>query len=414
MEIAADRSLHALADENIPFAREALATVVGGPQGGVERVPGRPLQPADAARADVLWVRSVTPVGPALLAEAQRLQFVGSATAGTDHVDRAFLRERGIAFAHAPGSNASSVADYVVAALLAVAARHEESHRGGRDARPLRGKTAAVVGCGAVGSRVARRLEALGLRVLRNDPPLAEVAEVADREGRSHDFRRLEAVLAAADVVTLHTPLTREGPHPSFHLMDEDRLAALPPGAWLVNTARGAVMDGGALGAALEAGHVGAAVLDVWPGEPTPDPALAALADVATPHIAGYAFDGKVRGTEMLYRALCEYLGVAPRWYAEDVLAAGDDTFQLNAPDPSLSETAWLDALTRQMYDVRADDRRLRAALEKPAGERGAAFTALRREYPRRRAFSRYRLAGDRVPPARREAVEEGLGIRVM
>ncbi|PSQ92858.1 MAG: hypothetical protein BRD52_03630 [Bacteroidetes bacterium SW_4_67_19] len=138
----------ALADENIPFACEALGTVAA----EVRCAPRGGLTPADVARADVLWVRSVTPVGPELLEDARRLQFVGSATAGTDHVDRAFLRRRGIAFAHAPGSNAPSVADYVVAALLAVAARREEA---------LRGKTAAVVGCGEVGSRVARRLEAL-------------------------------------------------------------------------------------------------------------------------------------------------------------------------------------------------------------------------------------------------------------
>ena len=391
-----ERPLHALADENIPFAREALGTVAE-----VQRVAGRTLHPADAEAADVLWVRSVMPVGPALLARARRLQFVGSATAGTEHVDRALLRERGIAFAHAPGSNASSVADYVVAALLAVAVRREES---------LRGKTAAVVGCGAVGSRVARRLEALGLHVLRNDPPLAEKAE---REGRLHDFRPLPEVLAAAEVVTLHTPLTREGPHPTFRLIDEDAFAALPPGAWLINTARGTVVDPQALSRALEEGFLGAAVLDVWPGEPTPDPALVQQADLATPHIAGYAFDGKVRGTEMLYRALCEHLDVTPRWHAEDVLAASGAAFQLSAPASSLPEAAWLSALACQMYDVRADDKRLRAVLERPADERGAVFTALRRDYPRRRTFARYCIAGDDVPPARREAVTRGLGIKL-
>jgi len=390
----------ALADENIPFACEALGTVAA----EVRCAPRGGLTPADVAGADVLWVRSVTPVGPELLEDARRLQFVGSATAGTDHVDRAFLRRRGIAFAHAPGSNAPSVADYVVAALLAVAARREEA---------LRGKTAAVVGCGEVGSRVARRLEALGLRVLRNDPPRAEAAE---REGRAHDFRPLDDVLPAADIATLHTPLTTGGAHPTRHLLGEDRLAAMPAGAWLVNTARGGVVDGAALRAVRESEHLGAAVLDVWPGEPAPDPALVARADVATPHIAGYAFDGKVRGTAMLYRALCEHLGTAPQWHAEDVLAAPGDAFRLSgAPGASFGETMALDALARQMYDVRTDDRRLRRALDAASSteERAAAFAQLRRDYPRRRAFARYCLAGESVPPARRVAVEEGLGVRL-
>ena len=389
-------TLRALADENIPFAREALGTVAA----EVRRAPGSAVAPADVAGADVLWVRSVTPVSPGLLKGARRLRFVGSATAGTDHVDRAFLREQGIAFAHAPGSNAPSVADYVMTALLAVAARREEA---------LRGKTAAVVGCGAVGSRVARRLEALGLRVLRNDPPRAE------REAPAHhDFRPLAEALAEADVATLHTPLTESGPHPTRRLIGEDQLAALPAGAWLVNTARGGVVDGTALAAALEDGHLGAAVLDVWPAEPAPSPALVRAADVATPHIAGYAFDGKVRGTAMLYRALCDHLGVAPQWDAEDVLAAEDDAFQLDAPDASLGEVAWLDALARQMYDLRADDRRLRHAVAGgDAEERAAAFTRLRRDYPRRRAFSRHRVAAGEEPLAWQEAAEEGLGVRL-
>lgn len=408
-----DRRLHIVADENIPFAREALEAL-----GGVRLLPGRRMDAAAVADADALWVRSVTPVGPELLA-GSRVGFVGSATAGTDHVDRAYLREQGIAFAHAPGSNASSVADYVMAALLAVAARKEEPHHRGYDARPLRAKTAGVVGCGHVGSRVARRLEALGLRVLRNDPPLAEEAA---RDGRAHDFVSLERVLAEADLVTLHTPLTRAGPHPTFHLLDADALAAMQHGAWLVNTARGAVVDGTALEEALHGGTLAAAVLDVWEDEPTPDPALAARADVATPHIAGYAYDGKVEGTAMLYRALCQHLDVEPRWFAEDVLRTDGDrvaratAFRLTAPDPSLAETPWLHALARQLYDVRRDDRALRDALGAPdpgAPDSGAAFQRLRRDYPRRRAFARHRIRESDVPPARRTAVAEGLGVQL-
>lgn len=389
-----NRPLHAVADENIPFARQALGTL-----GRVRLLPGRQIAAAEVEAADVLWVRSVTPVGPALL-EGSRVRFVGSATAGTDHVDRAYLRRRGIAFAHAPGANAASVADYVVAALLAVAARRKA---------PLRGKTAGVVGCGQVGRRVARRLQGLGLGVLKNDPPLATEAE---RAGQTHDFVSLGKVLSEAALVTLHTPLARAGPHPTFHLFDADKLSAMRPGAWLVNTARGGVVDGAALREALRGGPLAAAVLDVWENEPTPDAALAARTDVATPHIAGYAYDGKVEGTAMLYRALCQHLGTEPRWSAEKMLRAEDDTFRLHAPDASLAETPWLDALARQMYDVRRDDRALREALRAP--DAGTAFQRLRRDYPPRRAFARYHLRADEVPPERRAAVAEGLGVRLV
>jgi len=394
--------LRVLADANILFAEEAF-----GRYGTVRRMPGRAITRADVAAVDVLLVRSVTPVGGALL-KGTPVRFVGSATAGTDHVDEAWLRARGIAFASAPGSNASSVVDYVLAALLALAAERGEG---------LRGKTLGVVGAGQVGGRLIPRVEALGLRVLAADPPLAEAAEA---RGAAHPFVSLAEVLAEADVVSLHTPLARaRAPHPTFHLIGRRELAAMQPGAWLLNAARGAVVDNAALREALGAGHLGAAVLDVWEGEPTPDVALARRADVATPHIAGYAFDGKVAGTRMVERALRAWLrgeGVAlpPPWDAEAAL--GDEPLVVEAPPPPdpltpASEAAWLDALARQAYDLRADDARFRAAcVEAPPEDRAAAFSHLRRDYPRRRAWSRFSAVGD-VPGALRTAVTEGLGL---
>ncbi|HKL89193.1 MAG TPA: 4-phosphoerythronate dehydrogenase, partial [Salinibacter sp.] len=285
-----------LADENIPCVEDAF-----GPFGTVMRYEGRALGPDDVRDADVLLVRSVTDVGSGLL-EGSSVQFVGSATIGTDHVDRGYLSEKGIAFAHAPASNADSVADYVIAALLLLARRKQV---------PLRALTVGIVGCGNIGGRLAQRLPALGPRVLRNDPPLADAAEAA---GESHDFVSFETVCQEADVITLHVPLTDEGPYPTHHLMDDEVFSRLQTGTWVLNAARGPVVDNDALLAALEEGTVGAAVLDVWEDEPTPNPALIETVDVATPHIAGYAYDGKVRGTTMLYEALCAHLDVDPSW----------------------------------------------------------------------------------------------------
>jgi len=360
-------------------------------------MPGRDITSAAVRDADVLLVRSVTPVGPALL-DGSGVQFVGSATIGTDHVDQAYLRRRGIAFAHAPGSNARSVVEYVLAALLHLTTKSET---------PLRGRTAGIVGCGNIGQRLADRLPALGVRVLRNDPPRAAAEGPAG-------FVGLEEVLRAADMVTTHVPLTTAGPHPTHHLFDAATLAALQPGAWLINSARGAVVDNAALDAALPHGPPARAVLDVWEEEPTPHVPLLAQVDLATPHIAGYAYDSKVRGTQMLHDALCAHLGRSPVWSKEAVLAIDAAAFTLTPPDPSLPEAAYLHALVRQMYAITTDDAALRQLTALPASAQGSHFSNLRKTYRRRRSFMRYTIAASAVPPAYRTAVAEGLGVRVV
>jgi erythronate-4-phosphate dehydrogenase len=388
-------SLRIVADVNIPCVDEAFGTL-----GTIERVPGREIEAGHVRTADVMLVRSVTTVGPSLL-EGSAVQFVGSATIGTDHVDRDYLASQGIAFAHAPASNADSVADYVVTALLWLAAR-----RGA----PLEEKTVGIVGCGNIGGRLARRLPALGATVLQNDPPRAEAARAA---GRAHDFRPLPAVLDAADILTCHVPWTREGSHPTHHLIGEEELAALRPGAWVVNTSRGPVVDNAALRAARTDGPVGAAVLDVWEGEPRPDPALVSAADVATPHIAGYAYDGKVRGTTMLYEALCEHLGVEPSWSPAAALRpATPGTLRCPGPDPRLPRADWLSHLARQAYDLPADDARMRGYLTQPPEDQGAYFRRLRATYPTRRELQQQTVARSAVPARYRTAVTEGLTLR--
>jgi erythronate-4-phosphate dehydrogenase len=385
-------SLHILADENIPHVEAAF-----GGLGTVERFDGRHLKPAAVRAADVLLVRSVTAVGPDLL-DGRSVQFVGSATIGTDHIDQAYLAERGIAFAHAPASNADSVADYIIAALLVLARREQV---------PLQEKTVAIVGCGNIGGRLARRLPALGLSVLRNDPPLADAAE---EEGRAHDFVSFETICREADVVTLHVPLTTDGPYPTHHLVDADVLQALSPGTWLLNASRGAVVDNRALLAALRDGRVGAAALDVWEGEPSPTPELIRAVDVATPHIAGYAYDGKVRGTTMLYEALCDELNIEPTWDPATVLQPDDrDALRCTSPDPRLPRTDWLHHLAAQAYDLAADDARMRRILDRPPEEQGDYFSHLRATYPIRREMQQHTVPRAQVPEAYQRAVEEGL-----
>jgi erythronate-4-phosphate dehydrogenase len=151
---------------------------------------------------------------------------------------------------------------------------------------------------------------------------------------------------------------------------------------------------------------LGALVLDVWEGEPAPRPSLIRRASVATPHVAGYSFDGKVRGTLMLAEAFAEAMGEPPLWDAEVALEeTADDALDLAPPDPALGRTAYLHALAQQMYAIVQDDARMRPLAGLPEAERGDAFSRLRKTYPRRRAFEQHRIEASAVPATHRAGV---------
>lgn len=361
-----------VADENIPYVREAFGAI-----GEVRTIAGRVIN-RDAVRdADLLLVRSITRVDSALL-DGSKVRFVATATIGEDHIDRAFLDERSIGFASAPGSNADSVAEYVVAALLRVSL-----HTG----RPLRGATLGIVGVGNVGGRVRRAAEALGMTCILNDPPL-------QRKTGSQAYRPLEDALAC-DYVTLHVPLNRQGRDATYHLLDRARLDALRPGATLINTSRGPVIDNVALEAALASDRLGPCVLDVWEGEPRLRPGLLERVLIGTPHIAGYSFDGKVNGTRQIHEAACTFLGRPAAWDPKPLLPKPE----VEAIDlAGIAETdrieAILSAVVEPIYDIRADDAALRKVLQTPEAEQGPYFDRLRKEYPRRREFTNTRILG--------------------
>lgn len=374
-----------IADENIPCAGEAFASL-----GDVELVRGRGLQAEQVKDADILLVRSVTRVDESLLAGSS-VRFVGSATIGFDHVDRDYLRASGIGFATAPGSNATSAAEYVVSSLMVLAEQQGLA---------LAGKTAGIIGCGNVGSRVRERLIALGMQCRVNDPPL-QAAGVDD------DFVDLATVLQS-DIVTVHVPFTRSGAHPTYHLLDAQVFNQLRPGTVLINTSRGEVADNVALNDVLAVRDDLTVVLDVWEGEPSINLSLLEKVALGTPHIAGYSLDGKLRGTEMIYRAACEFLGAPVQWDARAVLPADA---MVRLPEGA-SDGALLRVAVLGCYDVRADDRRLRRLSGLAADERPHYFDRLRKEYPVRREFAATRLAGASIPDTEREQLA-GLGFAV-
>ena len=357
-----------VADENIPFVGQCFSSI-----GRVEVFGGREITPSVVADADALLVRSVTPVGAELLA-GSKVRFVGTATIGLEHIDIEYLSRNNIGFASAPGSNANSAAEYVIAGLLEIGQRYRLD---------LEDKSIGIIGAGNVGSRVAKKCEALGMHVYLNDPPL-------HRQTGEAKYLPIEE-LFNCDFITLHTPLTFEGSDKTYHLADERFFRSLKENCVFVNTSRGGVVDSSALKAAIRSGRLRAVVLDVWENEPNIDTELLEMVDIGTPHIAGYSLDGKVAGMIMIYTAVCKYFGLEVKFDVGDFL-----------PEPAIRELkidsnrgAEQEALfgaVRKIYRIDQDDARLQRILEKPAEKRGGFFDGLRRNYPVRREFQNTRI----------------------
>ncbi|WP_313626383.1 4-phosphoerythronate dehydrogenase PdxB [Kosakonia sp.] len=347
-----------LVDENMPYARDLFSRL-----GEVKAVPGRPIPVAELADADALMVRSVTKVNDGLL-QGTGIKFVGTATAGTDHVDEAFLQQAGIAFSAAPGCNAIAVVEYVFSSLLMLAER---------DGFALQDRTVGIVGVGNVGGRLQARLEAFGVRTLLCDPPRAD-------RGDDGDFRTLDELVREADVLTFHTPLFKDGPYKTLHLADDALLSRLRPGTILINACRGPVVDNAALLQRLQAGQALSVVLDVWEPEPDLNVDLLNLVDIGTAHIAGYTLEGKARGTTQVFEAFSDFLGKRQQ-VALDTLLPAPEFGRITLHGPLDQST--LKRLVHLVYDVRRDD----ALLRKVAGTPGE-FDKLRKNYLERREWS--------------------------
>jgi erythronate-4-phosphate dehydrogenase len=352
-----------IADANIPFVKECFSSI-----GEVTVIGGREITPWVVADADILLVRSITPVGVDLLA-GSKVRFVGTATIGFDHIDIDFIARNNIGFASAPGSNANSAAEYVIAGLLDIGEKY---------ALDLEGKSIGIVGVGNVGGRVARKCAAMGMDVYLNDPPLK-------RQTGDKKYLPLER-LFDCDFITFHTPLTFEGPDKTYHLADEKFFKSLKERCVFVNVSRGGVVDSKALKSAIRSGRLRAVVLDVWENEPDVDIELLKMVDIGTPHIAGYSLDGKIAGMIMIYEAACEYFAVEPKFDIKDFLPEpAVPEFRVN-PNIANDQEALLGAV-QKIYRIDKDDARLRQMLDKPAENRGRHFDNLRKNYPVRREF---------------------------
>jgi erythronate-4-phosphate dehydrogenase len=374
-------SLTILADESIPAVEHYLGGI-----GRVQSVNGRTLQRAQLKSVDVLLVRSVTRVDAALL-DGCAVKFVGTATSGFDHIDREYLSERGIAFAYAPGSNANSVVEYVLAAIAGVGNKLEQLLAGG---------IVGIVGYGLIGKAMASRLAALGIRHRIYDPWLAPAAIPHAAE--------LDSVLDC-DVVTLHPQLLRQQPWPSYHLLGVAQLQRLHRDALLINASRGPVVDNTALLKQLDAGQGPLTVLDVWEGEPDISAALLQRVALGTAHIAGYSLDGKLLATRMLAEAMATSLELPP-------LPTDSPAIKATAvPVPAgLSGAELLRTLLQSRYDIHRDDAMLRQAIliDQSSVGRGHRFDLLRKSYRERRELSGSAVCG--AVPAEHLRILSALG----
>lgn len=350
--------MNIIADENLAFTDYFFSEF-----GQIHTKAGRTLTQTDLQHCDSLLIRSVTKVNQTLLSDTP-VQFVGSATIGTDHLDTSYLEQQHITWANAAGCNAQAVAEYVVTALLMLKPELISAKQS---------FCLGIIGLGNVGTRLAALAQRFEWRVIGSDPFI---------QHENIQQTELDTLLAQADAVSIHVPLTKSGSHPTHHLFKQSTLAQLKPEAILINSARGSVIEEKALIQDIE--HTQRqVVLDVFEHEPVISKQLLDLLALATPHIAGYSLEGKARGTQMIYQAFCQKFGFN-----------ADKTFesQLDAvPQLLASENLpqiLLDHLT-VIYDIRRDDANLRACLKHDFIEQ-SAFDKLRKEYPFRREWSAY------------------------
>lgn len=350
-----------LADAHIPYLRGVAEQL-----GEVEYLPGDQFSREAVKERDALIVRTVTHFGEEIL-RGSSVKLICSATIGYDHIDTTYCDREGIAWRTAPGCNADSVAQYIIATLLFLAQKHHFN---------LKDKTIGVVGVGNVGSRVVAACRTLGMNLLLNDPPREE------REGKGDEtpFTNLATVMQEADIITFHTPLTKSAPHNTYHLADEQFFHRVSRRPYIINAARGGVIDNQALKRALQQGTIAGAVIDCWENEPAIDRELLQQVDIATPHIAGYSADGKWTATYMSLENVNNFFGLHHPLRHLEIPPPVQPVIDLKeiSEEHQLMEAVW------HTYHPQTESEALKQSPEN--------FTRFRSDYPLRREFPAFQI----------------------
>lgn len=348
-----------VADAHLPYVTDYFGEI-----GQLVLKPGRCIGPQDVKDADILLVRSVTRVDEKLLS-GSKIKFVGSVTAGADHIDTHWLDQAGILWGIAKGFNAKAVADYVICVIAALQKRQWSIHE-----KPK----VAVIGVGHAGSAVVKHLQTLNATIIMSDPlrakqekgflsvPLSEISNV--------------------DLISLHVPLARTGPCPTFHFIDSHFLKRQNPGCILLNTSRGAVLSSDVL---LQDGEHLVWCFDVWEHEPAINKAILARACIATPHIAGHSVQAKARGIEMIYRLACEKKILRPS-------LKQNISFPYQDLCLGAKKAHWQDIVLR-VFDPLSMTQTMQSAML-PVKEHGQMFDHIRAQFTGRHEFAYSKVAG--------------------
>ena len=346
-------------DDAVPFAKELFSHL-----GKIITLPGKEIGAEHLQNADALIVRSRTQVNATLL-DHSTVSFVGSTVVGLDHVDQAYLKKQGIEFYSAQGCNANSVAEYVITNIVNLAIEKGFN---------LTEKSLGIIGVGHVGKLVEKKAHALGMTVLLNDPPRA-------RQETKKTFVDLDTALEA-DIITVHTPLTKSGQDATYHLLSADKLKKIQPHQIIINAARGGIIDEHAWAKTPTLSNI----IDCWENEPNIDPDLYNKADIATPHIAGHALDAKIAGSEMVYEALCQHWKITP-----------DDAWHQYLPPPpkpisitlSGNQQKDIHTLLQQCYRPQEDDAAIRTSNIITTHKK---YEYYRRHYPEHREWHQHTI----------------------
>lgn len=349
--------LQIFCDQNIPLAKEHFSSWAK-----ITFFDGRKLQKADLQGVDILLVRSVTKINANLL-DGTSVKVVGSATAGINHVDQEYLKSQNTFFCHAPGSNSWSVADHMLACISQFIL----------DGKLKTNAKIGVIAHGNVGSKVSTRLKSLGFEVVDYDPPLAEI----DPNFKSAPLEHLYD----CDLLSFHTPLTKTGDYPTENFLDQAFFNSCKKGVIFCNTSRGEIVMEEALLKAHKSGHIAELVMDVFEDEPNINPYWLQHTDFCTPHIAGYSYTGKIRGTRMLAEQITEHLNIE---YTAPSTAEDAPTLEWLA-----TESIWEFIL--KGHNVKGDHNRLLDACSQVESA-NEVFDMLRKSYPKRLEFGDFKI----------------------
>ena len=350
------------------------------------------LSPAEMTRekikdADAIIVRTRNRCDELML-EGTNVKFIATATIGFDHIDTEYCRRKGIKWVNAPGCNSVSVMQYMSAALTAFSIKKNVE---------LEGLTLGIVGVGNVGSKVEKAARLLGMNLLLNDPPRER------REGKEK-FTALEQLASEADIISFHVPLIKEGIDKTFHLAGEKFWGMVKPGAVFINTSRGEAADTQSLKEAMRKGIVSSALLDVWENEPEPDLELLGMAEIGTPHIAGYSAEGKANGTTVCVNAINEFfnIGIEKEWYPAGLpRPLPEEELVIDCTGLTLQKILY--SAIKHTYDIYGESRALK--------ESPGSFEQQRNNYGIRREFGYYKIKLINAPEGA-EKILAGLGFK--